>query len=442
MRKRIWETYNSFYFIGAGGVSMSALAKFLLLKGAKVAGSDKSHSVYVDDLTALGAEIFVGDCKKSIEEFDVIVYTDAINESNLQLAQARGLNKPIISRGQLLTEISRSFERVIAISGCHGKTTAASMLAHIFMTAEKGFCAHIGGRDAGLSNFYYCGNEYFITEACEYKQNFLLLKPDIAVVLNTDPDHLECYGNAENLRLAYKRFAGSAEIAVTPFNDLQIGGLTFGYNKNADYSAENIIENSGKFSFDICEKGVNCGKVSLCVYGKHNVLNALAAAAAARAAGISFEAVKKGLLSFTGVERRFEHIGNANGAEIIADYAHHPDEIAAAINTANSIVKGRLLVIFQPHTYSRTKNLFKDFIKALSPLKNLLVYRTFAAREYFDDAGSALTLSQGLCNSRYGDEIRDISEFMSGAQSGDIILVLGAGDIYELAKSAAANFLA
>ena len=145
---------------------MSALAKFLLLKGAKVAGSDKSHSVYVDDLTALGAEIFVGDCKKSIEEFDVIVYTDAINESNLQLAQARGLNKPIISRGQLLTEISRSFERVIAISGCHGKTTAASMLAHIFMTAEKGFCAHIGGRDAGLSNFYYCGNEYFITEAC------------------------------------------------------------------------------------------------------------------------------------------------------------------------------------------------------------------------------------------------------------------------------------
>ena len=223
---------------------------------------------------------------------------------------------------------------------------------------------------------------------------------------------------------------------------MQIGGLTFGYDKNADYSAENIIENSGKFSFDICEKGVNCGKVSICVYGKHNVLNALAAAAAARAAGISFEAVKKGLLSFTGVERRFEHIGNANGAEIIADYAHHPDEIAAAINTANSIVKGRLLVIFQPHTYSRTKNLFKDFIKALSPLENLLVYRTFAAREYFDDAGSALTLSQSLCNSRYGDEIRDISEFMSGAQSGDIILVLGAGDIYELAKSAAANFSA
>ena len=138
----------------------------------------------------------------------------------------------------------------------------------------------------------------------------------------------------------------------------------------------------------------------------------------------------------------FEHIGNANGAEIIADYAHHPDEIAAAINTTNSIVKGRLLVIFQPHTYSRTKNLFKDFIKALSPLENLLVYRTFAAREYFDDAGSALTLSQSLCNSRYGDEIRDISEFMSGAQSGDIILVLGAGDIYELAKSAAANFSA
>lgn len=413
---------------------MSALAKFLIAKGAEVAGSDNSHSVYIDDLIKLGAKITVGDSGESVKDYDVIVFTDAINESNLQIAEARGLNKEIISRGQLLTEISRDFDKVIAVSGCHGKTTATSMLAHIFSAAKKSFCAHIGGRDTVFSNFYYGGNTYFLTEACEYKQNFLLLKPDVSVVLNTDPDHLECYGNAENLRLAYLRFAGSAQIAVTPYGDLQIGGATFGYDKNADYSVGNINQNNGKYSFCVYERGAYMGEISLNVYGKHNILNAIAATAAARAAGIGFEDIKSGLQSFNGVERRFESIGKINGAEIIADYAHHPDEIAAAISTAEKLVNGRLYVIFQPHTYSRTKNLFDEFIKVLSPQKNLLIYRTFAAREYFDDSGSALTLSQHISGSRYGDDTDDIAEFILAAREGDIVLVLGAGDIYNIVK--------
>lgn len=435
MRKRIWEVYDKFYFIGAGGVSMSALAKFLLAKGATVAGSDNSDSVYVGDLISLGAKISVGQNSESVEDYQIVVYTDAVKDDNLQLAEARKLNKEILSRGQLLTEISRSFDKVIAVSGCHGKTTATSMLAHIFSAADKDFCAHIGGRDLKFSNFYYCGNFYFLTEACEYKQNFLLLKPDIAIVLNTDPDHLECYGSAENLKLAYMRFAGSAQISVTPYNDLPINGISFGYDKNAGYSVGAIKENNGKFSFCVYENGKNAGEISLNVYGKHNILNALAAIAAARSAGISFEDVKKGLSDYAGVERRFERIGSVNGAEIIADYAHHPDEISAAISTAKSIVKGNLFVVFQPHTYSRTKNLFNDFVKVLSPLENLLIYRTFAAREYFDDEGSALTLSQNVYGSKYGDDVRDIREFIEGARENDIVLVLGAGDIYDLAKS-------
>lgn len=436
MRKRIWEIYNKFYFIGAGGVSMSALAKFLIAKGATVAGSDSSDSVYVRELKALGAEISAGNGFESIKDYDVIVYTDAIKENNSQLAEARGLSKEILSRGQLLTEISRDFNKVVAVSGCHGKTTVTSMLAHIFSAANKDFCAHIGGRDTVFSNFYYCGNSYFLTEACEYKQNFLLLKPDLAVVLNTDPDHLECYGSAENLRLAYMRFAGSAQISVTPYGDLPISGLTFGYDKNADYSVEDVAENNGKYSFCICEKGENACEIALNIYGRHNVLNALAATAAARAAGISFADIKRGLSSFSGVERRFEHIGNVNGAEIIADYAHHPDEIEAALATAKSIVKGKLFVVFQPHTYSRTKNLFNDFVKVFSPIENLLIYRTFAAREYFDDKGSALTLSQSIPCSQYGDDIADIEEFMCRAGKCDVVLALGAGDIYDLAKTA------
>ncbi len=413
---------------------MSALAKFLCGKGARVAGSDTVRSAYTEELSAIGVKIATGENKDSIQNYEVIVYTDAIGENDAQLAEAVKCGKEIISRGRLLAEVCKDFKKVIAISGCHGKTTAVSMAAHIFSASNLQFCAHIGGRDKTFSNFYYCGNDYFLTEACEYKKNFLLLKPDIAVVLNSEPDHLECYGSVENLKNAYTRFAYSAEMAVILYGDIGVDGITFGFDKNAAYSAVKISENSGLFRFAVREYDKILGEISLKVYGRHNILNALAAVAVARSAGIDFESIKKGLESFAGVERRFENLGRFKGAQIIADYAHHPEEIAATLKAVNKICKGRLFVVFQPHTYSRTRNFFKEFIKVLSPLKKLLVYRTFAAREYFDDAGSALTLSQRLKNSQYGETAADIVDFINGAGSGDCVLILGAGDIYDIAK--------
>jgi len=434
MQKRIWENYAKFYFIGIGGVSMSGLAKFILGKGKTVAGSDVSRSVYTHELEELGVKISAASAGESVSGFDVIVYTDAIKDVDIQLTEARKLNKVILSRGQLLTEVSRDFKRVIAVSGCHGKTTVTAMLAHIFDAADLGFGVHIGGRDKVYSNSYYCGNSYFITEACEYKKNFLLLKPDVAVVLNSDADHLECYGSAENLRRAYRGFAKSAESAITLYGDLEVYGVTFGYDNGADYSAKNIKGTKGTYSFSAYESESLLGEVKLSVYGKHNVLNALAAIAVSRAEGISFDKISQGLESFCGVERRFEKLGKINGAEVIADYAHHPNEIRATLRAAKKITSGRLIVIFQPHTYSRTKNLFNDFVRVLSHLKDLLIYRTFAAREYFDDAGSALTLSQHIKKARYGDDIKDICDFLRKAEEGDVILFLGAGDIYDVAK--------
>lgn len=435
MRVKFFDKFESVFFIGIGGVSMSGLAKFVLSLGKKVGGSDVTANEYTDELQKLGADIAIGTKPTSIKDYDLIVYTDAIKETDERLAEAEALSKEIISRGQLLYEVSRCFKKVIAVAGCHGKTTCCSMLAHIFSAAGKKFAAHIGGKDLTFTNFYCCGNDFFITEACEYKKNFLLLKPNVAVILNSDADHLECYGGEEDLRKSYLQFANSADVTVSLYCDLPLTyGLCFGFDKSADYYAKNIKSANGEYSFAVFEGAAELGTVNLNVYGKHNVLNALAATAAARSVGIPFKFIRDGLSSFSGVERRFENIGHFNGAECIADYAHHPAELRATLRTAKKLTDGKVFVIFQPHTYSRTKNLFKQFVRVLSPLNNLLIYKTFAAREYFDDAGSALTLSQSLKKSRYGDDVRDILEFILKATEGDLILFLGAGDIYFIAK--------
>lgn len=413
---------------------MSALAKLLISYGKKVGGSDIVDSVYTDELRKLGVCVNVDGHRESISQFDVVVYTDAISNNDIQLCEAKTLGKPLLSRGQLLYEVSKNFKATIAISGCHGKTTCTSMLAHIFFEANKKFCAHIGGRDLSFGNFYYNGADYFVTEACEYKKNFLLIKPTVAVILNTQADHLECYASVSELKSSYINFAESAEIKVCLNGDVELGGLTFGFNKSADYSARQICKENGKYSFTAYEGEHELGKINLNTYGKHNILNALAAIAVARSVQISFKYIQSGLKNFVGVERRFENLGVRNGVTFIADYAHHPDEIKASLRVAYGLSTGKVYVVFQPHTYSRTKNLFRQFVSVLSRQSNLLIYKTYAAREYYDDEGSALTLSQRIKKARYGECQRDILDFIANADSGDLVLFLGAGDVYDVAK--------
>lgn len=412
---------------------MSALAKWLHGCGKRVAGSDMRESVYTEELRSAGIHVCTTG-GESVRGYEAVVYTDAVPETDRQLAEAAALGITVISRGQLLYEMSRNFGNVIAVSGCHGKTTCTAMLAHIFKAAGKGFCAHIGGRDVEFSNYFRSGDEFFITEACEYKKNFLLLKPDVAVILNTRPDHMECYGGEEELKACYAGFASSADVTVKLYGENCCEGLTFGFDKNADYHARFIDCDMGNYTFTAYEGDRELGQIKLRVYGKHNVLNALAAISVARSSHISFPDIKRGLEEFRGVERRFEKLGTVGGAAWIADYAHHPDEIRESIRTAKKIAEGRVFVVFQPHTYSRTKNLMKNFIRVLSPQSHLMIYKTYAAREYFDDKGSALTLSQKVKRSRYGEEERDIADFAAGAGKGDVVLFLGAGDIYDIAK--------
>lgn len=414
---------------------MSALAKILSARGKSVRGSDVAEGEYTASLTAAGIPVSTERDDPALDGCDVVVYTDAVRSDDAHIVRAVRAGKPLLSRGKLLAALCGCYGRTIAVAGCHGKTTCTAMLAHIFHEAGRSFTAHIGGNDAVFGNCVAEGDDYFITEACEYKQNFLLLSPDIAVILNSDADHLECYGGASELVAAYRRFAESSSKCVCLFGDACArGDMTFGMERGADFTASRISCDGGKYAFDILFCGRFFCSVSLSVYGRHNMLNALAAAAAAHVSGVRPEHISSALSAFSGVEGRFQSIGGFNGCEVIADYAHHPREISAALHTARLITHGELYVIFRPHTYSRTKNLFADFVDVLGKCRHLLIYKTFAAREYFDADGSALRLSQALKNSRYAQSEREIEYFMRGARSGDKILVLGAGDISRIVK--------
>ena len=421
---------KSCYFVGIGGAGMSALAKLFMYFGAEVRGCDIVIGKYAGELAALGVEVDLGGRVEGVDECDLLVYSDAVKLFDAHICRAERLGIPVISRGRMLAEVCSMFDRTIAVAGCHGKTTCTSMLAHIFSAAGKGFCAYIGGNDAELGNFCGFGRDVLITEACEYNKNFLLLRPHTAVVLNSDADHLECYSDESELAEAYKSFLHDAQKSICLEGDrCSRGSTTFGFSRTADYCAANVCSEGGKYSFEIFEYGLKLCGVSLKVFGRHNVLNALAAAAAARACGVSARAVMCGLEDFKGVEGRFEFIGEYNGCAVVADYAHHPQEIRAAIRTAREVCGGRIYVIFQPHTYSRTKNLFNEFVECFEGADELLICKTYAAREYFDERGSALALHEAIKTSRYADYERDVSDFLNRTNKGGVILVLGAGDI-------------
>lgn len=439
MKKKFWADKDRIFFVGIGGVSMSGLASYLQKLGFSVSGSDVAATSVTAKLEGAGITVFYGHRAENVEGADAVVCNSAIAPENPELVSARERGIPVYGRAELLSLVASGFEKTVAVAGCHGKTTAAAMCAHVLEECSGSCTAHIGGEDFDYGNFYCGGEKYFVTEACEYKGNFLKLRPDVAVVLNTDKDHLECYGSEENLKEAYAEFARGADACVVCGED-EIArrvrpSLTYGLAPKFDVAAANIRSNGGKYSFSLQICGEIFDKVRLNVYGKHNIYNALAAAAVAEYYGYPPAFTAEGLKKFRGIRRRFERIGRLNGAEMIADYAHHPREIAAALQTVREICAGKLYVIFQPHTYSRTKLLFGEFVKTLEGVENLVVYKTYPAREYFDAQGSALTLSESLPNSLYIESVRELSIYLRCSLSpGDVAIFLGAGDIYFAAK--------
>ena len=438
MQRKFWPKKQKIYMIGLGGVSMSALAACLLSAGFTVAGSDVCRSERTAALEERGVDFVCGHDPARAAAADAVVVSSAVPDNDPELAAARSRGVPVYDRADLLARIVSGFEVSVGVAGCHGKTTATAMCAHV-LQACGGCTAHIGGDDLDFGSYFEGGNRIFVTEVCEYRGNIRKIHPTIAVVLNTDVDHLECYGSAAALFDAYAAYARSAPAAVVcgddPIRSAVRPALTFGLSEGCDVRALRLRSSGGRYSFTLSIRGQPCGRVRLNVYGRHNVRNALAAAAVAEQCGFPPSLTAAGLAAFHGIRRRFERLGKLYGAELIADYAHHPREIAAALETAREAFGGRLFVIFQPHTYSRTRLLFDDFVSVLQGVEQLVIYKTYPAREYFDAAGSALALAEKLPNALYIETLRELSVYLRcSLRAGDTALFLGAGDIYFAAK--------
>ena len=421
---------------------MSALAKFLSVYDYSVSGSDAIRSEETESLAFYGIKVYIGadSQRKELNEADVVVYTDALPAQHEELLQAKKQGKKLFSRAELLGVLCEEFSHVVAVAGSHGKTTCTSMCSHILKNVNVPFTAHIGGEDGVLGNFYSSGLEYFITEACEYKKNILKIKAERAILLNIDKDHMECYQDEKELSECFRAYCQKAQTAFVCADDekcLALGDYpNFGItNTMADYRAVDLRANNEKYTFTVEEYDKPLCRVKLNAIGRCNVYNALAAFATMRSYGFGEKEISEGLESFSAVKRRFERIGSYKGASFICDYAHHPKEILSTVATAEGICRGRLYVVFQPHTYSRTKLLMQDFIKVLRPIKNLMIYKTFPAREKYDFDGSAETLSNVLGNCLYSENVYVLKTWLKKTvREGDIVLFLGAGDIYYAAQ--------
>lgn len=427
---------EGYYFVGIGGVSMSALASLLHDRGVPVRGSDMCESEYTQALRRKGIPVSVAEDEAITE--NVVVYTGAVDERHRQLACARKAGKRLISRAELLGAVAEEYPHVLSVAGCHGKTTTTSMLAHIFLQGKRAFTCHIGGNDCLLGNYYASGNEWFITEACEFKRSFLHLHSETALILNIDRDHTDCYHSDEELFAAYAQFASQGKQVVVNADDRAAAlphTLSFGLYAG-DYRAEKLVPDGERYSFLVTERGNPLVRISLNAIGRVHVQNALAAFACARLAGFSANEIKDGLESFRGVRRRFEDVGTLGGVRVICDYAHHPRELAAVMDSAQRLCKGTLRLVFQPHTYTRTKDLMEEFVRVLREAESPIVYKTYAARESFEGAGSAYTLVSRLPEALYVQTPQQLkSRLLEKADADDLILVLGAGDIYSIANS-------
>ena len=442
------------HFIGIGGISMSGLAEILLEEDFRISGSDAKASPLTRSLEEKGAVIHYGQRASNItDDIDVVVYTAAIHPDNPEFACAREKNIPMLTRAELLGQIMRNYDTPIAISGTHGKTTTTSMVSHILLEGDCDPTISVGGILPAIGgNIRVGASETFVTEACEYTNSFLSFFPKISVILNMDADHLDFFKDIDDIRHSFRRFAqllpadGTLIInADTPeyesiIRDLPCQVITYGLDHPADYTAEDITwDKYGHASFTVKKNGCKVGSYYLRVPGIHNVSNALAAIAVGKLLDLPDEVIVKGLGSFTGTDRRFQYKGEVGGITIIDDYAHHPTEIAATLESAKNYPHEKIWCVFQPHTYTRTKALLPEFAKALTLADHVVLADIYAARETDDLGISSRDLQKQIqelgtpCD--YFPTFDEIESFLlKSCTHGDLLITMGAGDVVNIGE--------
>lgn len=445
------------HFMGIGGISMSGLAKLLLSRHFTVSGSDPNPSALTDELKSLGADVKIGQCAENITDtIDVVVYTNAISPDNPELLEVQRRNIPLLTRGELMGQVMKLFPHSIGIAGTHGKTTTTSLLSMFFLDAGTDPTISVGGVVPEIGGNFRVGHgEDFIVESCEYKNSFLSFFPTDEIILNIEADHLDFFKDLDDIRCSFRRFAklvpeGGLVLVNSEIEDLSglfkgIQGLkTYGVCKNGenadafDYAAANVTyDDKGCGSFDYCENGKVIGRVSLGLVGSHNVSNAVPAIAMAMRYGIPFSTVQEAAKRFTGTKRRFEYKGTLGGIDIYDDYAHHPTEIKATLTAAKNTGHKRIITVFQPHTYSRTKALLDGFADALSLSDVVVLAKIYAARE--KDTGEVSSEDIKNLLAKKGKEAYYFSGFdeienflLQFSTQGDMLITMGAGDVVNI----------
>ena len=446
------EKLKAVYFIGAGGIGMSAIARFFINKGLVVAGYDRTPSALTHQLEREGMLIHYEENVSEIpfvcrqKDTCLVVYTPAISEEHKELKYFRENGFEIQKRAQVLGTITRQ-HKGLCVAGTHGKTTTTAMLSQILIGSGFDPSAIIGGKLPFIGGNSYVGqSDIIVCEACEYVDTFLELNPFISIILNIDADHLDYFKNLDNIKKSFKKFAelttgllvinGDDENTLDAVRDVKLDKITFGFGENCDYRAVNLSADKGVHEqYDLLYKGEKLTNVKLIVPGKHNVYNSLAAAATAHYLGATANEISENLHKFGGVHRRFEILGTPDGITVADDFAHHPTELTATLNAAMNMGFRKVWAVFQPHTFSRTAMLLDDFAEALKIPDVAVISEILPVREtntyniYSRDLGAKVPNSVCL------DTFEEITDYVcKNAQEGDLILTMGGGNVYMCAN--------
>jgi UDP-N-acetylmuramate--alanine ligase len=443
------------HFIGIGGISMSGLAQVLLMEGFKVSGSDLTPSSITQELEDKGAFIIYEQTASNISsKIDCVVYTAAIAQDNEELLAAKEENIPLLTRAQLLGQVMHNYKYPIAVAGTHGKTTTTSMIATILLKGNLDPTISVGGILPLIGGNIRVGqSDIFITEACEYANSFLDFNPNISVILNIEEEHLDFFKDLDDVMNSFKLFAAklpkdgnlviNGEIKqyrqITAGLDCNV--ITYGLSGDFNYTAANIShDEKARASFDLLKDGQLIERVFLSIPGEHNVSNALASIATAQVLGLSIEEIASTITNFSGTARRFEYKGNFGGVDVIDDYAHHPTEVAATLSAVAHYPHRELWCVFQPHTYTRTKALFDDFVEVLSGVDHLILTDIYAAREKNTIGITSVDLLEKI--KEKGTDVYYFSSFEKAEEflqkncfSGDLLITMGAGNVVNIGEN-------
>ena len=447
----MFKKYQHIHFVGIGGVGMSGIAEVLLTLGYRVTGSDARRSETVERLERLGAKVYVGHAAAQVEGAHVVVSSSAVARDNVEVAAARQRGIPVIARAEMLAELMR-LKYGIAIAGTHGKTTTTSMVAAVLGAGGFDPTVVVGGRVHGLGTNARLGQgEFLVAEADESDGSFLRLTPTIAVVTTVDAEHLDHYPDLDAIVAAFLAFVNKVPFygsAVVCLDDLNVQRMipridkrvvTYGLEAGADLMARRLSFAEMRSVFEVVHRGKPLGPVTLQAPGRHNVLNALAAAAVGLDLEMPFDKIQAALASFAGVQRRFQIRGEAQGVLVVDDYGHHPAEIRATLAAAKAGFDRRVITVFQPHRYSRTQHLRNDFLTAFYQSDVLIVMDIYAAGEASIPGVNAKDLADGIAAHGHrevlymdGDRTGILDYLCESTRSGDLVLTLGAGDVGQL----------